>query len=104
MGRTYGHGNIYETGKFRGKRALLSLTTGGPEQAYCKGGFNGDIGGILRPIQRGILQFVGFDVLAPEIHFGPVRVSDARRQAWLADYARRLNNIAHEAPIEVGEY
>jgi NAD(P)H dehydrogenase (quinone) len=25
MGRTYGYGHIYETGKFRGKRALLSL-------------------------------------------------------------------------------
>ena len=30
MGRTYGGGHIYETGVFRGKRALLSLTTGGP--------------------------------------------------------------------------
>jgi NAD(P)H dehydrogenase (quinone) len=43
MGRTYGYGAIYETGKFKGKRALLSLTTGGPEEAYRKGGFNGDI-------------------------------------------------------------
>jgi hypothetical protein len=30
MGRTYGGGHIDETGVFRGKRALLSLTTGGP--------------------------------------------------------------------------
>ena len=29
MGRAYGNGHIYETGKFKGKRALLSLTTGG---------------------------------------------------------------------------
>jgi putative NADPH-quinone reductase len=47
MGRTYGYGHIYETGKFRGKRALLSLTTGGPPNAYRKGGFNGDIDAIL---------------------------------------------------------
>lgn len=94
MGRTYGYGNIYETGKFRGKRALLSLTTGGPEEAYRKRGFNGDISGIRRPIQLGILHFVGFDVLAPHIHFGPVRSNDARR----------LHSIAHEVPSEVGEY
>jgi NAD(P)H dehydrogenase (quinone) len=104
MGRTYGYGNIYATGKFRGKRALLSLTTGGPAEAYRKGGFNGDIDAILRPIQRGILQFVGFDVLAPQIHYGPVRVSDAQREQWIAEYARRLGAVAGETPIEVGEY
>lgn len=104
MGRTYGYGNIYDTGRFRGKRAMLSLTTGGPEEAYRKGGFNGDIEGILRPIQRGILQFVGFDVLAPQIHFGPAHVSDAVRESWLAEYTQRLSDIASEVPIEVGEY
>ena len=104
MGRTYGYGNIYATGKFRGKRALLSLTTGGPAEAYRQGGFNGDIDAILRPIQRGILQFVGFDVLAPQIHFAPVRASEAQRETWLANYARRLSSISGEAPIEVGDY
>ena len=67
MGRVYGYGHIYETGVFRGKQALLSLTTGGPEEAYIKGAFNGDNNGVLRPIHRGILQFVGFDVLKPHI-------------------------------------
>jgi NAD(P)H dehydrogenase (quinone) len=104
MGRTYGHGHIYETGKFRGKRALLSLTTGGPPDAYRKGGFNGDIDAILRPIQRGILKFVGFDVLAPQIHFAPVRASDAERETLLSDYSRRLSELPREAPIRVGEY
>jgi NAD(P)H dehydrogenase (quinone) len=104
MSRTYGYGNIYQTGKFRGKRALLSLTTGGPEAAYIKGGFNGDIEAILRPIQRGILEFVGFDVLAPHIVYGPVRVDDATRQAWLAEWKSRLQEIAVETPIEVGIY
>jgi putative NADPH-quinone reductase len=76
LGRTYGGGRYYETGIFRGKRALLSLTTGGQEDAYRKGGLNGDIAGILRPIHRGILQFVGFDVLAPQIVYAPIRLTD----------------------------
>jgi NAD(P)H dehydrogenase (quinone) len=41
MGRTYGGSRIYQSGVFRGKRALLSLTTGGPEDGYRKGAFNG---------------------------------------------------------------
>lgn len=104
MGRTYGGGHIYDTGKFRGRRALVSTTTGGPREAYLPDGFNGDIMGILRPIHRGILQFVGFDVLAPEVHYGPVRVSPDERQEWLAAWAERLRGITEESPIEVGRY
>ncbi|MBK7422471.1 MAG: NAD(P)H-dependent oxidoreductase [Propionivibrio sp.] len=104
MGRVYGGGRIYETGVFRGKRALLSLTTGGPEEAYRKGAFNGDITAILRPIHRGMLQFVGFDILAPQIVYGPIRLTDEQRKQHLASYAKRLQEIAHESPIDVGIY
>lgn len=104
MGWAYGGGHIYETGMFRGKRAMLSLTTGAPESGYRTDGFNGDIEAILRPIHRGILEFTGFSVLAPAIHYGPVRVSPEERQAWLEDWDARLRQIAHEAPIQVGRY
>lgn len=104
MGRIYGNGRLYADGRFKGKRAMLSLTTGGPAGAYVADGFNGDIQGILRPIHRGILQFIGFDVLAPQIHYGPVRADEAQRAAWLAAYGQRLERIAEEKPIDVGRY
>jgi len=104
MGRTYGGGRIYDTGVFRGKRALLSLTTGGPEDAYGKGAFNGDITAIMRPIHRGMLQFVGFDVLEPQIVYAPVRLTDEQRKQQLATYAARLQGIGQESPIDVGIY
>ena len=104
MGRTYGGERFYENGVFKGKRALLSLTTGGPEAAYQKGGWNGDIHAVLRPIQRGILRFTGWAVLAPHIVYAPVRVSEEERRASLASWATRLRAIQSEQPIEVGEY
>ena len=104
MGRTYGGERFYENGVFKGKRALLSLTTGGPGAAYEKGGWNGDIHAILRPIQRGMLRFVGFDVLAPHIVYSPVRISAEERTAALDAWANRLRRIEHEQPVEVGEY
>jgi NAD(P)H dehydrogenase (quinone) len=104
MGRIYAGGRIYEQGVLRGKRALLSLTTGGPAEAYVQGGFNGDINAILKPIHRGMLQFVGFDVLAPHIVFAPVRMSDEQRQAELERFKQRLDAIAGEAPVNVGHY
>jgi len=104
MGRAYGGGRIYQSGVFRGKRALLSLTTGGPEKAYRKGASTGDITAILRPIHRGMLQFVGFDVLEPQIVYGPARLTDEQRKQQLAAYAARLQGIARESPIDVGIY
>ena len=104
MGRTYGGERFYENGVFKGKHALLSVTTGGPESAYAKGGWNGDIHAILRPIQRGMLHFTGFEVLAPNLCFGPARVTPDQRTQWLKDYEARLRGIMDEKPIEVGEY
>jgi len=104
MGRIYNFEHIYGTGFFRGKRALLSLTTGGPEEAYREGGFNGDIAAILRPIHRGMLQFVGFDVLAPQIVYAPVRMTDEQRQHYMTAYAKRLKEIAQESSIDIGSY
>lgn len=104
IGRTYGNGRFYDSGVFRGKRALLSLTTGGSEEAFRKGGFNGDIAGILRPLHRGILQFVGFDVLAPHLVYAPARLTVDGRNQCLAEFAARLRNIDYESPIEIGMY
>ena len=51
-------------GRLSRKAGTAIVDDGGPEDAYRKGAFNGDITGILRPIHRGMLQFVGFEVLA----------------------------------------
>lgn len=104
MGKTYGFGKFYADGFFNGKRAMLSLTTGGPEEAYLSGGFNGDMMGILRPIHRGIFEFTGFSVLAPQIVYGPAHLDDGQRKDALVDFASRLAGLAAEQPIAVGGY
>ena len=104
MGRTYGSGHFYSNGVFQGKRALLSITAGGPRDAYEPGGFNGDINAILRPINRGILHFVGFDVLAPQVYYGPARLTQEERVRLLTEHAQRLRGLHLEDPIDVGTY
>jgi len=94
----------FGTGKFRGRKALLSLTTGGPAAAYLADGFNGDLDAILKPIQRGMLEFTGFSLLAPKVIYGPVRADDAQRAAWLESWALRLGSIESESSIDVGRY
>ena len=80
--------------------AFFQRLGGSGEQAAA----DGDMDAILRPIQRGILQLLGFDVLAPQIHYGPVRSSEEMRQRWLAEWEDRLLHICDELPIEVGTY
>jgi NAD(P)H dehydrogenase (quinone) len=104
MGRFYGNGRFYETGMMSGKKALLTLTTGGPLEAYQPGGFNGDINSVLRPIQRGMFEFVGFSVLAAQICYAPAHISQEARQSELTAYRDRLQQIGAEAPIIVGQY
>jgi hypothetical protein len=51
-----------------------------------------------------MLQFVGFEVLAPQIAYGPVRMEQGQRAEPLASYAERLKNIASQTPFDVGIY
>ncbi|QEH44091.1 NAD(P)H-dependent oxidoreductase [Chitinophaga sp. XS-30] len=104
MGRVYGQGRLYETGVFSGKKALLSLTTGGAAEHYVKDGFNGDMDGILRPIQRGMLEFTGFTVLAPHVVYGPARMSAEERENELQRWRKRLLAVSVETGIAVGQY
>jgi NAD(P)H dehydrogenase (quinone) len=104
MGRTYGGGHFYETGVFTGKKAVLSLTTGGGPADYQKGGFNGDLTGMLRPLHRGVLQFTGFTVLQPHVVYSPARRPAEERQEELARWQSRLQGIFSEPAFSVGEY
>jgi len=104
MGRFYGEGRLYEQGVFKNKKALLSLTTGGREEAYLKGGLQGDIHNMLKPIHRGMLRFTGFHVLRPQIIYGPARQSPAMRDRELDQWRSRLVEVFNEAPVEIGTY
>jgi NAD(P)H dehydrogenase (quinone) len=99
MGRVYGGGRWYDNGTMRGKRAMLSLTTGGPPTMYSETGLNGDIDMILFPVNHGILRFTGFDVVPPFVAWGPARASDEQRRAYLEQYRQRVLSLWTTEPI-----
>ena len=100
MGFSYNIGQSYEKGIFRGKRAMLSFTTGGPASTYGPDGKNGNIDELLRHVQYGMLHFIGMDVLPPFIAYGSTRVTPEQRAAYLAEYHARLLSIDSTAPID----
>ncbi len=99
--RVYGHRNTFEKGVLRGKKAMLSFTTGVSEQGYQPGGPGGDILQIVKPIHYGVLQFTGFGVLAPHCVYSPIRMSDQQRESELNRYAERITGIFSEPTLEV---
>lgn len=99
MGRIYGGGRWYDRGTFVGKRAMLSLTTGGGSTIYSPTGLNGDLNQILYPINHGILRFVGFDVLPSFVVYGVSRLSPEERGVYLEEYCQRLLALESTPPI-----
>jgi NAD(P)H dehydrogenase (quinone) len=101
MGFAYDAGRSYETGPLRGKQAMLAFTTGGPPWAYAASGRNGDLAGLLRHIEHGMLYFTGMEVLPRFAVFGVARMQAAERAEQLQAYRGRLLEILDaQATIE----
>jgi NAD(P)H dehydrogenase (quinone) len=98
-GAVYGRQHLFERGKLRGKRALLSVTTGGPEAAFGPSSLNGDILDILMPIHRGILGFTGMTVLPPFVAYFVPYAGVERRREMLEQYASHLTSLDRIAPL-----
>lgn len=92
-GRIYGGGKWYDRGVFLGKRAMCSVTIGGPPPIYSEYGLNGYISSILFPINHGMLYFTGFTVIEPFIVHAPARITQDERTAYLDRYRERVLHL-----------
>ena len=98
-GFAYSSGRKYETGHLKGKRAMLSLTTGTASTLYEPNGVDGDLHHILWPIHNGILAYTGFTVLPPFAAWMPARVGQLQREQYLQDYVKHLSDLDELQPL-----
>ncbi|AGW89561.1 NAD(P)H dehydrogenase [Ralstonia pickettii DTP0602] len=98
-GFAYSTGRKYESGHFKGKRAMICLTTGTASTLYEPNGIDGDLHHVLWPIHNGILGYTGFTVLPPFAAWMPARVTDEDRDAYLEAYAARLKSLDDTEPL-----
>ncbi|HSI50288.1 MAG TPA: NAD(P)H-dependent oxidoreductase [Ideonella sp.] len=96
-----GAGNRYRYGEggLQGKRALLSVTAGGPAEDYAPRGINGPLEQLLFPITHGTLFFPGMMVLPTHAVYGTGRMDEARVAAARIAWRRRLEGLFTDAPI-----
>lgn len=94
-----GNRHRYGEGGFQGRRAMLSVTTGGPAADYGPRGINGPLEDLLFPITHGVLFYPGMDVLPTHAVHGVGRMSGDDIRAALDTWSARLTHIFEESPI-----
>jgi len=104
FGLAYGYqgaGNRYRYGEggLAGKRALLSVTTGGPAADYGPRGINGQLDELLFPITHGTLFFAGMEVLPTYAVYGTSRIDAAGVEYAQAGLAARMRTLFTDASI-----
>ncbi|MCX5264770.1 NAD(P)H-dependent oxidoreductase [Streptomyces sp. NBC_00199] len=93
------YGERYGEGALAGRRALLSVTVGGPEAHYTARGINGPIDDLLFPIHHGILYYPGIEALPPFVLYGADRMTDEDRPDIAKAWERRLLTLESTEPI-----
>ena len=97
--RSAGNAYRYGEGAFKGKRALLAVSAGGPEADYSPRGINGPIEQLLFPVTHGSLFFPGFDVLPTFVVYGAGRMDAVHVARAQAGWESRLQGLFSDAPI-----
>lgn len=92
-------GDRFGDGVFKGKRAMLIVTTGGWAEHYAPRGINGPIDDLLFPINHGILHYPGFDVLPPFVAYRVDRLDEAGFARVAKALRERMRSLATCAPI-----
>ncbi|MBV4543196.1 NAD(P)H-dependent oxidoreductase [Pseudomonas vlassakiae] len=98
-GVCYGGKRFYDQGGLAGKRALVTVTLGGREHMFGEGAIHGPLQDMLRPILRGTLAYVGFEVLEPFVAWHVPYISDEARQTFLHRYEQRLQHLSDDLPL-----
>jgi NAD(P)H dehydrogenase (quinone) len=93
------YGLRYGEGRLVGKRALVSVTTGGPPTHYSDRGVNGAVEDLLFPLTHGTLFYAGIAVLPSFAVHGANRLTDEGFAAAASAYRARLANLFTDAPI-----
>lgn len=93
-GFAYVDGRRYDTGLFKGRRAILSVTAGGTRERFGPGTPYGELDRVLWQPQHLTLEYMGYTVEEPFMSYGAPRVDDAVRQEYMAQLADRLTGLA----------
>ena len=86
-------GKLYDTGLLKGKKAMLSFTTGATRDVYSSKGPHGDLDEIFKFITHNILELTGLEVLPSIGIYGPAMISKEHVKEELEKFKERINSL-----------
>lgn len=89
----------YGAGRLKGRRALLSVTSGGLAPHFSERGVNGGLEDLLFPVTHGTLFYTGMDVLPLFAVHGANRLPDEQFEAARQAMKIRLEALFDTTPI-----
>ena len=92
-GLMYGQLGRFDKGGMKGKRAMISTTSGCFPSMVDQGGLMGHLDAVLWHLQYGTLAYVGFEVLAPFVTWSVRYEEEDQRRAYLDEYRQRLRSL-----------
>ncbi|MDL2079030.1 NAD(P)H-dependent oxidoreductase [Streptomyces sp. GXMU-J15] len=93
------YGERFGEGTLAGRRALLSVTVGGPEAHYASRGINGPVEDLLFPIHHGVLFYPGMEVLPPFVVHSADRITADDYPDLAKAWEQRLLTLESTEPI-----
>jgi NAD(P)H dehydrogenase (quinone) len=99
-GFAYVDGKRFDSGSFRGRCALMGVSTGGTTERFSDQGVYGDIQRVLYPVRRCMLEYLGLGVLDPFVAYAAPRVEAAARDEYLEAWSARVA-AAIDAAVQV---
>jgi NAD(P)H dehydrogenase (quinone) len=98
-GVCYGGLRFYDNGGLKGKKAVLSFTLGGREHMFGEGAIHGELDVMLRPVLRGTLAYVGFDVLPFFAGYHIPYLKPEAREKIMQNYREWLKVMPSSTPL-----
>lgn len=84
---------LYGNGPLKGKKAMLSFTTGAPRELYTDEGPHGEIEVLIKYFNHLLFEFVGMEALPYFAIFGPGDMTEEEREAELDRFQEIIKNV-----------
>jgi NAD(P)H dehydrogenase (quinone) len=84
---------LYNDGLLKGKKGMLSFTTGASRELYTDKGPHGDIEVLVKYFNHLLFEFVGMDALPYFAIFGPGEMSEEERENELDRFEEIIRNL-----------
>lgn len=92
--RFYDLKHRFATGVMKGRHGILSVTTGGTPERFSAEGIFGEIDQYLRPMQFGMIEYLGMEAHKPFVTYAASRVERGVLTAQLDAWEKRLMELA----------